>query len=60
MSGAHLDHRHKKQNSMYKVVFNEGLGFTQYIVHCDTLKEACAVALKCDNSKIYKDGKRLI
>ncbi len=45
---------------MYIVVFNEGLGFTQYSVYHETLKQACDSALKCDNAKIYKNGKRLI
>jgi len=45
----------KTTNKKYIVKFNQGLGFEYQHEH-ETIKKACADALKCDTSKIYKDG----
>ncbi len=45
---------------MYKLIINEGLGFTETIKDYETIKEVTDEAVKWDNVSIYKGIKLLL
>lgn len=44
---------------MYKLIINEGQGFTEMTKTFYELAEAVAIAYRLDNVKIYKNNKRI-
>lgn len=42
---------------MYKLIINQGQGFTEFEKTFDNIADACQYALRFDSVKIYKNNK---